>query len=162
MNYRISIFRMDLKMNTIYIDADASPAVNDIIQIKEELSLKVILVHSHAHVRSTPLPEGVEAIVVESGPDAADYEIVKRAKKGDIAVTEDLGLTSILLAKNVHVINSYGKIIQHMEMDSLLEVRHAAQMERRSGKRTKGPKKRRQEDVDQFQQNLKELVQLLT
>lgn len=149
-------------MRSIYIDADASPAVQDVIQLKEELHLEVILVHSGAHLRSSPLPEGVRTIVVESGPDAADYEIVKRVKKDDIAVTEDLGLTSILLAKGVHVINAYGKVIRHMEMDSLLEVRHAAQKERRSGKRTKGPKKRRQEDKEQFRKSLRELVQLLT
>ncbi|SDN43119.1 DUF188 domain-containing protein [Alkalicoccus daliensis] len=147
---------------SIFIDADASPVVNGVIHLREELNVSVILIHSRAHIRNKELPADVQTVIVEAGPDAADYEIIRRAKSGDIAVTEDLGLSSILLAKGVHVINAHGKIISQMEMDSLLEVRHAAQKERRSGKRVKGPKKRKQEDEEQFLEKLRELVKLST
>lgn len=151
---------MKNKKISIYIDADASPVVNEILNMREDLDLSVILVHSRAHIRSSGLPDDVQVIMVESGPDAADYEIVRRAGKGDIAVTEDLGLSSILLAKGVRVINAGGKIIRQEEIDSLLEVRHASQKARRSGKRTRGPKKRTREDGELFQQKLRDLVKL--
>ncbi|WP_147802934.1 YaiI/YqxD family protein [Alkalicoccus halolimnae] len=149
-------------MLTIFIDADASPVVNEVLTLRKKLNVNVILVHSRSHMRREKMPDDVKSIIVEDGRDAADYEIAGRVTKGDIVITEDLGLTAIVLAKQAVVINSFGKKIDQMQMDSLLEVRHAAQKMRRSGKNTKGPKKRRQQDQEQFIKGLREVVELLT
>jgi uncharacterized protein len=149
-------------MIKIFIDADASPVVKLVLTLRKELDLNVVLVHSRAHLRRETMPDDVKSIIVEDGRDAADYEIAGRVTKGDIVITDDLGLTAIVLAKQAVVINSFGKKIDQMQMDSLLEVRHAAQKMRRSGKNTKGPKKRREQDQEQFIKRLREIVELLT
>ncbi|TVP85007.1 MAG: YaiI/YqxD family protein [Alkalicoccus sp.] len=142
-------------MLTIYIDADASPVVKTVLSMREELKARVVLVHSRSHLRREPLPEDVQVIIVESGPDAADYEIAGRARRGDIVITDDLGLAGIVLSGGAVVVNSSGKLIQHQEMDLLLEIRHAAQKERRRGKYRSGPAKRTIEDEKAFAVSLR-------
>ena len=53
---------------------------------------------------------GVEAIVVESGPGAADDRIVERAVPGDLAVTRDLPLAERLAQKGLRVLNDRGSV----------------------------------------------------
>jgi len=53
---------------------------------------------------------GVEAVVVEGGPDAADDRIVESAAAGDLAVTRDLILAERLAEKGLRVLNDRGSI----------------------------------------------------
>jgi len=57
-----------------------------------------------------PAVEGVEAIVVESGPEAADDRIVEDASVGDLAVTRDLPLAQRLAEKGLVVLNDRGEV----------------------------------------------------
>src|SRR5699024_12647706 len=70
----------------------------------------------------------------------ADFEIVRRADKGDLIVTQDYGLASLLLGKRCHVMHHRGFMYTKHKIDRLLANRHYSQMARRSGERTKGPK----------------------
>ena len=49
------------------------------------------------------LPNHVETIYIDDGPDAVDYKIVKLATPEDIVITQDVmpnyGLASLLLSK---------------------------------------------------------------
>ncbi len=47
-------------------------------------------------------------VLVESGPDAADDEIVSQAKAGDLVVTRDIPLAARLVEGGIDVINDRG------------------------------------------------------
>ena len=79
----------------IYVDADASPVKNIVIEEAAKAEIPVILVTSFSHYSPEEQPEGVETIYVDTGAEAADYRIMKMAEKGDIIITQDYGLASL-------------------------------------------------------------------
>ena len=60
--------------------------------------------------RALPLPPGVELVLVEAGPDAADDRLVELAQAGDLAVTRDLPLAERLAEKGLRVLNDRGEV----------------------------------------------------
>src|SRR5690606_34522959 len=92
----------------IYVDADACPVQNEVIQIAGEFNLPVVLVKSISHFSHDQLPSFVETVYVDQGRDVADLEIMKRAQKDDIVVTQDYGLASLVLGKGCLVIHHKG------------------------------------------------------
>ncbi|MED4016503.1 DUF188 domain-containing protein [Sutcliffiella cohnii] len=61
-------------------------------------------------------------------------------KKGDVVITQDHGLASMLIGRNVYVISSRGKVYKEDEMDFSLHLRYLSANKRRSGKYVEGPK----------------------
>lgn len=129
----------------ILIDADASPVKNEVIQLAEEYDLDVVLVSSIAHYSNEQYPDFVRIVYVEKGADQADFKIVQLAEAGDIVVTQDYGLASLLLPKGCHVIHHRGREYTTENIDRLLQSRHLSAMQR-----TKGPKPFTNEDRQQF------------
>lgn len=60
--------------------------------------------------RALSLPKGVEFILVEGGPGAADDRIEELAAAGDLAVTRDLPLAERLVTKGLRVLNDRGDV----------------------------------------------------
>jgi uncharacterized protein YaiI (UPF0178 family) len=69
----------------------------------------------------------------------------------DIVVTQDYGLAAMILAKGASAIDQNGMRYTDKNIESLLEKRYIGQKIRRGGGRTKGPKKRTQEDNRKFE-----------
>ncbi len=134
----------------IIVDADASPVKKEIISIAQKFSLPVLLVMSIAHHSFEELPNHVETIYVEKGADRADFKIVQLAKKGDVVVTQDYGLASLLLPKKCWVIHHLAYEYTNQNINGLLEQRHFSAIERNAGYRTKGPRALTKENRDQF------------
>lgn len=134
----------------IIVDADACPVKDIIIQEAKEKHLPVILVSSISHHSTVELPNHVETIYVDSGSDAADYKIIQIAKDGDIVITQDYGLASLLLPKGCTVIHHNGFQYTNDNIDEMLHRRHVSSAIRRSGGRTKGPKPFTEEDRMKF------------
>lgn len=134
----------------VIIDADACP-VKDIVSAEtKDKDIRVVLVSSIAHFSSKELADHVKAVYVDAGPDAADYKIVQLAKDGDIIVTQDYGLASLLLPKGCIVLHHTGFQYNNMNMDHLLATRHISGVIRRGGGRTKGPRPLSKEDKESF------------
>lgn len=146
----------------IFIDADACPVQPEIIEIAGEQELSVTLVKSYSHYSIEELPPHVHAVYVDKGADMADFEIIKLAQKGDLIITQDYGLASLALGKKCHVMHHLGFMYTKYNMDTLLSKRHANQLARRAGHRTKGPKAFTQENRDTFAIFLKEMLQKIT
>ncbi|MFC7063785.1 YaiI/YqxD family protein [Halobacillus seohaensis] len=142
----------------IYVDADACPVKDIIISESTNEEIPVILVSSFSHYSNLEQQSWVETIYVDSGPDAADYRIMKLAENGDIIVTQDYGLASLALAKGCTVLHHKGFIYTHENIDQLLETRYLSAMARKSGKRTKGPKPFTLEDQENFRGVLKKAI----
>lgn len=131
----------------IIVDADACPALNDIINIAGAHNTPVVLVGNETQnlkrFQGTP---GISIVEVASERDAADYAIVSLVTADDIVITGDIGLASLILSKRAIAISARGKIYNPATIDSELFLRHEGQRIRRAGGRTKGPSAYSHED----------------
>jgi uncharacterized protein YaiI (UPF0178 family) len=135
-------------MVKILVDADACPVKEIIERLASRKNIPVTMVIDTSH----ELSGGYSTIMtVDKGADSADYAIAGMASPGDIVVTQDYGLAAMVLARSAHAINQDGLIYNDANIDCLLESRYMGQKIRRSGGRTKGPRKRTREDDKRFE-----------
>ncbi|MGL4254132.1 MAG: YaiI/YqxD family protein [Fusobacteriaceae bacterium] len=139
----------------IIIDADACPVTDIAVNRAREKGIECIIVCDTAH---EIIRNGAETLIVPQGADAVDFAIVSRTEQGDIVVTQDYGLASIILSKEAYAINQDGLIYNKFNIESLLFSRHMSQKMRNAGKRTKGPKKRTSDQDLEFDKNLLKLL----
>ncbi|MBU9722488.1 YaiI/YqxD family protein [Litchfieldia alkalitelluris] len=150
---------MQKEMKQIFVDGDSCPVVKEIISAASRYSVQVTFVSSYAHVRKEDFPPLVKQIFVDQDREAADLKIANLVHSGDLAVTDDLGLSSLLLAKGVLILTSRGKWITNHNIDYLLDSRYRSAKQRRAGGKSKGPKKLTEQDRENF---LKELEKILS
>jgi uncharacterized protein len=144
-------------IRNLFVDADACPK-----PIKEEISfisrsfeLNVYFVASFEHATNS---KGDEWIFVDAGPESVDLYIMNKIRKGDIVVTQDHGLASVLVSKGVYVITPRGKTLVEEDIPELLYSRFLSAKERRAGNKTKGPKKFTQLDRERFAIELNKIL----
>ncbi|MGL4403795.1 MAG: YaiI/YqxD family protein [Fusobacteriaceae bacterium] len=139
----------------IIIDADACPVTDIALNKALEKKIECIIVCDTAH---EIIRNGAETLVVPQGADAVDFAIISKTEPGDIVITQDYGLASIILSKEAHAINQDGLIYNKFNIENLLFSRHMSQKMRNAGKRTKGPKKRTSDQDREFEKNLLKLL----
>ncbi|GGC98610.1 YaiI/YqxD family protein [Pontibacillus salipaludis] len=142
----------------IYVDADACPVKEIIIEEATKERLHVTLVKSFSHYSNKQEPPGVDTVYVDTGAEAADYRIMQLAQAGDLIVTQDYGLASLALTKGCIVLHHSGFAYTHDNIDRLLITRHASAQARKSGKRTKGPKALTSKDREAFRELLVQYI----
>jgi uncharacterized protein YaiI (UPF0178 family) len=132
----------------ILVDADACPVKEIILRMAKHRNIPVTMVIDTSH----ELDDGYSTVItVDKGSDSADYVIAGMAACRDIVVTQDYGLAAMTLAKGASAIDQNGMLYTNENIESLLERRYIGQKIRRGGGRTKGPKKRTQEDDRKFE-----------
>jgi uncharacterized protein len=131
----------------IIIDADACPkaVLNICLELGHRHGIEVWTVASFNHNI-----ESDHHTIVGSDSQEADLKVINLAENGDIAVTQDWGLAAMLLGKKVRSLSPVGREYRPESIDFMLEEREAKAKFRRSGGRTKGPKKRTEEDDHNF------------
>lgn len=139
----------------IFIDADASPVKDTVIEEGVKRGLPVTLVTSISHYSTKEYPQNVNTVYVDTGAEAADYRIMQLVKKGDVLITQDYGLASLCLAKGCIVLHHTGFRYTAENIDQLLQSRYLSAMARKSGQRTKGPKAFTKEDREQFKSSFR-------
>lgn len=140
----------------IIVDADSCPVKEIVVKVGAEFGLAVLMVASVAH--EMPDAPGVENVRVDSMPQAVDMVVINRLQAGDIAVTGDYGLASLILGKGGRVLSPRGFIYSDGNIDRLLLQRHVDAKIRRAGGRTKGPRAFTREDRERFEENLRKLI----
>ena len=125
----------------LWIDADAAPRdVKEIVyRASERLKLATVLVAN----QRIQLPLGysfLSAERVDGGPDVADRYIAAESQPGDVAVTADIPLAAILVAKGVMVIDPRGAELTSENIGERLDVRDFMDGLRGAGVETGGPK----------------------
>jgi len=123
----------------LWIDADAAPRdVKDLcFRTSDRLKLATILVAN----QRIQLPLGythLSAVRVDGGPDVADLYIAEHAEKGDVAVTADIPLAALLVAKGVAVIDPRGDVYTEESIGERLSVRNFMDGLRSTGIETGG------------------------
>lgn len=141
----------------IVVDGDACPVKREIIETARAFDVPVLLVASYDH-RLEP-GDGAEVVQVDRGSDSVDLYIANRIVRGDIVVTQDFGLATMVLAKGAVALSNRGQRYDDGNIDYLLERRHFQAKLRRGGGRSKGPRAMTDEDRAQFQQNLTKVLQ---
>ena len=141
----------------IFVDADACPVKEIIIDAAKERRLDLIFVVSFAGYFDRGW--NVQKILVDTSPQAVDLAIINRVAAGDLVVTQDYGLASLVIGKGGLAISPCGKIFHEGNMDGLLLQRHMHHEARKAGARVKGPKKRSHEDDARFRNNFAQLLE---
>lgn len=142
-------------MTTLYIDADACPVTRDALLVARSRRIPAVLVGNETqNLERYASRNGVEAITVSSGRDAADFAIVEELAPGDVVVTADIGLAAMVLGRGARAISPRGRVFSPATIDLELEVRHAEKEHRRAGGRTRGPSAFEDEDRERFRDSL--------
>jgi uncharacterized protein YaiI (UPF0178 family) len=123
----------------IWVDADACP-----VMIKEILfraanrtGVSLTLV-ANQHMR-VPQSENIKFLLVGSGFDVADEEIVKLVEPGDLVITADIPLAAEVIKKGCLALSPRGEMHTEENIGSRLAVRDFMANLRASGEETQGP-----------------------
>ena len=81
----------------------------------------------------------VTAVWVDGGPDVADRHIVEHAEAGDLVVTQDIPLASLLVPKQVAVLDPRGDEHTAETIGERLSIRDFMDQARTNGVVTGGP-----------------------
>jgi uncharacterized protein len=144
-------------MLAIFVDGDACPVKDETYVVATRYGLPVAL------VANSPLavPEGlgVQRIVVEQGPDAADDWIVANVRPGDVVVTADIPLAARCLEEGARVLGTTGREFDEDSIGGALATRDLKEALRGAGVASGGPPPLSARDRSRFLAKLDELVQ---
>ncbi len=146
-------------MIRIYVDADACPVKDEVYRVAKRYGLAVFVV-SNGRIR-VPEDPLVEMVVVSGHFDAADAWIAERITGTDVAVTSDIPLASLCLAKGARVLDPKGKVFTEESIGDALANRELMAYLRDTGNITGGPPPFEPRDRSRFLQKLDDLVQAL-
>ena len=134
----------------IWVDADACPnVIKDILfRAAERTGVAVTLV-ANQPLRIPRIPS-VKALLVSSGFDVADNEIVKQAAAGDLIVTADIPLAAEVIAKGAQALNPRGELYSADTIRAVLTLRDFMDTMRSSGNVGGGPPPLTQADRNAF------------
>lgn len=138
----------------ILIDGDGCPVIDLTIKIAKQFNIDVVIMCDTSHIFNK---DGAKTMVFSKGADSVDFAIINAVEKEDIVITQDYGLAAMAINKASYVINQNGLIYTNENIDNLLYNRHISKKIRKSGGRTKGPKKRSKEDNINFEKTLVEV-----
>lgn len=139
----------------ILVDADACPksVLQISLRVGHQYGIPVWTVASFDHHIQSD-----HHVVVGSDFQEADIEIINLAEEGDVVVTQDWGLAAVVLGKGVRCLSPAGREFQSDRIAFLLEEREVKAKVRRSGGRTKGPRRRTGQDDRRFEACLKRIL----
>ncbi|MBS4535289.1 DUF188 domain-containing protein [Clostridium sp. D2Q-14] len=139
----------------ILVDSDACPVKNIINNISNKYNIETFYITSVSHYSISSNIDQSKFIYVDNTNQSADIEILNRAVKKDIVITDDYGLASLVLSKGCYCVSSKGYIYNKNNINNLLTQRYISMKERKLNNRVKGgPKKRRSKDDEKFTKNL--------
>ena len=138
----------------IWVDADACPkAIKDILfRAEERTGIMTILVANQ--FLQTPPSRYIKLVLVTSGYDVADNEIVKRLHVGDLVITGDIPLAYEVIGKGGHAINPRGERYTQDTIKERLSMRDLMDTLRASGINTGGPSALTSRDIQAFANQL--------
>ena len=142
----------------IWVDADACPAViKDILyRAAERAKVRMTLVANRA--LRVPKSSYISTLLVTSGFDVADNEIVKRVVAGDLVITADIPLAAEVVAKQGVALSPRGELYTSEDIRARLSMRNFMDALRSSGVNTGGPPTLSHNDRKAFADQLDKLL----
>ena len=138
----------------IWVDADACPVVikEIIFRAAERLQISTILVANQ--MLRTPPSRFIRAIQVASGFDVADAHIVEQLAAGDLVISADIPLASLVIGRGAHALNPRGELYTPANIQERLSMRNFMEELRGAGVETGGPAAFSQADRKAFANTL--------
>ncbi|MFP6624667.1 MAG: YaiI/YqxD family protein [Myxococcota bacterium] len=144
-------------MLEIFVDADACPVKDEVYDVASRHGIYVFIV-ANSRMR-VPEGAGVEMVLVEDGPDAADDWIAEHIRPADVAVTADIPLAARCLEAGARVLGTHGQPFTEDSIGAALATRDLKADLRESGLIGGGPPPLSQRDRSRFATSLDRLVQ---
>ncbi|MBM7657329.1 uncharacterized protein YaiI (UPF0178 family) [Sporolactobacillus spathodeae] len=144
-----------MKKNTIYVDADACPVKEEIMEIAGRSEFRLVFVASYA---SYSADREADWVFVDQKKEEADLYIVNHAIPGDFVITQDMGLAGLLTGRGVFVLTNRGSIIYERDISEILHRRYLSYKSLAAGKKLKGPKPFTDEERKKFSAALTKLL----
>ena len=123
----------------LLIDGDACPDRQKVIELALHYGVEVLLFIDFAHVIED---ERIQIIMCEVG---------------DLLISQDYGLASLALLKNVTILHVSGKRITEDNINNLLTSRYLGHLSRKQHKHVKGSKKRNYRTTQFFLRELEKI-----
>ena len=136
----------------IYVDADACPVRQEIMDVAARHAVPVILV-CDGGIRP-PRQDGVQLVVVPAGADAADDWIASRAGPGDIVITADIELARRCLDRSARVLSHDGSLFTAANIGMKISMRDLCRHLRETGMPAGGGRPFSRQDRSAFLQQL--------
>ena len=135
-------------MLKVFVDGDACPVKDEVYSVTTRYGVAVALVaNSRMYV---PPGCGVEMVVVDGSPDAADDWIVANLEGGDVVVTADIPLAARALAAGAHVLGTDGRPFTDDSIGGALATRELKSQLREAGVAAGGPRAPSAKDRSRF------------
>ena len=142
----------------IWVDADACPGVikEQLFRLADRTQIMVTLV-ANKFMR-TPPSRYIKSVVVPSGFDVADKEIVRLLDAGDLVITADIPLAAEVIAKGGAALNPRGELYTKDNIDAHLTMRNFMEELRSGGAELGGPAAFSQGDSHAFARQLERYI----
>lgn len=124
-------------MTEIFVDGDACPVKDEVYAVAARLGLPVVVVANQRI--QVPRDLGVEMVVVEEGPDAADDWIALEIRPHDIVITADIPLAARCLEVGAYALGTNGREFTQDSIGGALATRGIKASIREAGIPTGGP-----------------------
>ncbi len=115
----------------ILVDADGTNRIAPAIDIAKKYKIPIKLFCDCSHILHSNYAETVYS---DTAPESTDITLLNQCRKGDIIITQDIGLAGIALAKGAKVIHCSGRILDNKQIDLALTHRAIKQCIRRNTK----------------------------
>lgn len=143
----------------ILVDSDSCPIKELVYHIANEENIDIFFVTSISHYTINSNINNSNFIYVDNLKESADIEIINRLEEGDIVITDDYGLASLVLSKKCYPISTKGYIYNKDNINSLLTRRYLSSIQRKQNKKIKSSNKKRQNNDDE--KFIKEFIKLI-
>jgi uncharacterized protein YaiI (UPF0178 family) len=140
----------------IFIDGDACPVKDEVYAVAARIGLAVVVVANQRI--NVPRDLGVEMIVVEDGPDAADDWIAEEIRANDVVITADIPLAARCLEVGAFALGTNGREFTQESIGGALATREIKASIREAGVTTGGPAPMTPRDRSRFSNVLDQIV----
>lgn len=119
----------------ILIDGDSCNRIETIFHISKKYNIPVELYCDSS--RYYNYSKAATVHYCDVGKNSADFALISAVQPGDVVVTNDTGLASMVLAKQAFAINCFGAVFTQSNIMDFLTTRYIRDIERRKNKRQK-------------------------
>lgn len=140
---------------TVFVDADACPVKDEIFSFARQYNVQSVFVSSYNHFSHVA---EMEWVYVDTEREAVDLYIVNHAQKGDVVITHDIGLASLLVNRDICVMSPQGKMYSEDGIGHVLYIRYLHAKQRRQGVRMKGMKRFSDEERQTFRKSFEKIL----
>ena len=142
----------------IWVDADACPTIIKEILFRAAIRTQIPLVLVANQIIRTPPSPYISIIQVGSGFDVADSRIVQELEKGDLVITADIPLASLVIEKGGIALNPRGELYSTTNIKQKLAMRNFNEEMRSAGLLMGGPPKLNTKNNQAFANQLDKIL----